>query len=86
VVACHLYAADSSASYVNTAESSTRDFDVPAWVVLCEASTPGAADQARDAIDERVLMRMDVEVRKDAAVYALEICRLSVSVVRREDL
>jgi hypothetical protein len=86
VVACHLYAADSSASYVNTAESSTRDFDVPAWVVLCEASTPGAADQAREAIDDHVLMRMDVEVRKDAAVYALEICRLSVSVARREDL
>lgn len=77
IVACHLYAADRSASYVDTAESSTRKFDVPAWTVLCEASTPEAAEQARHVIDGGALAPRGVEVRSDAAVYALEICRLS---------
>jgi len=84
LVACHLYGADSAGSYVNTAESSTRAFDVPAWVLLCEASTPVAADKAREVIHGRELERLGVEVRNDAAVYALEICRLSS--VRREGL
>jgi len=77
VVACHLYGADSSASYVDTVESSTRKFDVPAWVLLCEASTPVAADKARGVMHERQFERLGVEVRSDGAVYALEICRLS---------
>jgi hypothetical protein len=77
VVACHLYAADSSASFVNTAESSTRTFDVPAWVILCEATMPGAADKAREIVEEREFARLGVDVRSDAAVYALEICRMS---------
>ena len=77
VLACHLYAADSSASYVSTVESSTRLFDVPAWVLLCEASTPNAAERARDAIAPRGFERLGVEVRRDAGVYALEICRIA---------
>jgi hypothetical protein len=77
VIACHLYAADRSASYVDTAESSTRKFDVPAWTVVCEASTADAAEQARHVVDSGALARLGVEVRSDAAVYALEICRLS---------
>ncbi len=77
VLACHLYAADSSASYVNTAESSKRAFDVPAWVLLCEASTPDAALRARDLITTNEFDRLGIEVRADAAVYALEICRIA---------
>ena len=77
VVACHLYAADRSASYVDTAESSTREFDVPAWVLLCEASTRDAAENARHAIEGGQFARLGVGVRSDAAVYTLEICRLS---------
>lgn len=76
-LACHLYAADSSASYVNTAESSTRAFDVPAWVLLCEASTPDAAERARDLIATKEFDRLGVDVREDGAVYALEICRIA---------
>jgi len=83
IVACHLYEADSSASYVNTAESITRDFDVPAWVVLCEASTPGAADKARGVIDGQDFAQLGVEVRNDAAVYTLEICKLSSRAAHR---
>ena len=83
VIACHLYGSDPSASYVNTAESSTRKFDVPGWVVLCEASTPRAAEKAWDVIDGPEFERLRVEVRNDAAVYALEICRLSSPVVHR---
>jgi hypothetical protein len=75
VVACHLYAADESASFVRTAESSTRDFDVPGWVVLCEASRMDAATGAA-AIVEAEFDRLGVEMR-DAGVYALEICRLA---------
>lgn len=78
VVACHLYGSDASASYVNTAESSTRQFDVPSWVVLCEATTPGAAVKARKLIEGTEFQRLGVAVRNDAAVYALEICRLSL--------
>ena len=82
VVACHLYASDESASYLNTAESSTRAFDVPAWAVLCEASTAAAAEMAREAIDTREWRRLGVTVRPDAAVYALEICRIAIAATR----
>jgi hypothetical protein len=78
VVACHLYAADSSASYVKTVESNTRAIDVPAWAFLCEATTPSAADHARGLIDGSELQRHRVEVRSDNTVYALEICRLAL--------
>ena len=77
VAACHLHAADASASYVRTAESSKRAFDVPAWVLLCECTRPDAATRARGLIEGRAFERLGVRVRDDAAVYALEICRLS---------
>ena len=77
VVACHLFAADPEASFIDTAESKTRTFDVPSWVILCEATTHDAALAARMAIDGDALQRMQVEVRPDGGVYALEICRLS---------
>ena len=79
VVACHLYGADASASFVDTAESKTREFDVPAWVVLCEASRAESAHRARDFIETRELARLGAEVRSDAGVFALEICRLSAT-------
>jgi hypothetical protein len=79
IVACHLFGADASASHVKTTESSTREFDVPAWVLLCEASTAAAANRARDAIDDRQLARFGIGVRSDAGVYALEICRLAAA-------
>lgn len=77
VLACHLYVSDQSASHLNTAESSTRAFDVPSWVVLVEASTQEAADRARQLIDGDDLRRLGVSVRSDAATYSLEICRLA---------
>ena len=77
VLACHLFASDTPASYVNTAESSTRTFDVPAWVLLCEASTAGAAAAAKRDIEGAEFARLGVEVRNDWAVYALEISRLA---------
>jgi len=77
VLACHLFVADPDASYVNTAESSTRAFDVPPWVLLCETSTARAGHNAREAFDGEKLARLGVEVRGDAAVYQLEICRLA---------
>ena len=80
VVACHLLAADQSASCVNTAESSTRKFDVPAWVLLCEATNTAAADKARGLLEGPALPSLGVVMRNDAAVYALEICRLSLPV------
>lgn len=83
VVACHLYAADAKASYVDTAESSTRAFDVPAWVLLCEASTSEAAERARALMTSGAFVRLGVDVRRDAAVYALEICRISPAVLAR---
>jgi hypothetical protein len=75
VVACHLYAADEGASYVRTAESSTRKFDVPSWVLLCEATLAEAAERARRLFDSADLRGLGVDVRSDAATYALEICR-----------
>ena len=57
IVACHLYAADPTASYVDTLESSTREFDVPAWVLLCESTTPVAASHARHLIEGREFER-----------------------------
>jgi hypothetical protein len=80
VVACHLFTADQSASYLNTAESRTREFDVPSWVLLAEASTVDAAEQARALIEGPELQRLGVTVRSDAAIYSLEICRLAIPV------
>ncbi|KDR32149.1 hypothetical protein BG57_11895 [Caballeronia grimmiae] len=77
VVACHLYMADQSGSHIDTAESSTREFDVPAWVVLVEATTPQAAESARDLLDTRKLESLGVKVRPDGTTYAMEICRLA---------
>ena len=84
IVACHLYAADERASYVRTAESSTRKFDVPSWVLLCEATFPEAAERARRLIDGPELSALGAEVRNDAATYALEICRECAPASQRE--
>jgi len=64
------------ASFLDTAESKTRQFDVPAWVVLIEASTLEAATRARDLIDEATLRRFGASMRADASAYSLEISRL----------
>jgi hypothetical protein len=77
IVACHLYQADQSASRVNTAESAKRAFDVPSWVVLVEATLAASAEAARALIEGPELAALAATVRPDAAVYALEICRLS---------
>ncbi|MBN3763487.1 hypothetical protein [Burkholderia sp. Ac-20365] len=79
VVACHLYMADQPGSHLNTAESDTREFDVPAWVVLVEATTPQAAEQARKLVDENRLEDLGATVRADCAIYSMEICRLASS-------
>lgn len=78
VVACHLFASDQAASYVQTTESSTRTFDVPSWVVLCEATGSTAAQRAWDLIDGPEFKRLGIAIREDVAVYGLEICRLSL--------
>jgi hypothetical protein len=77
VVACHLYAADDRASYLDTAESSTRSFDVPSWILLCETTFQAAAENARRLFESPALDRLGVAVRNNAATYALEICRVS---------
>lgn len=77
VLACHLFVADQQASHLNTAESSTRAFDVPSWVLLIEASSLEAAQQALHLIDTPDLRALGASVRNDAATYALEICRLA---------
>ena len=77
VVACHLYAADQSASHADTAEARTRTFDVPSWVLLAEITTPAASDEVRRALDGPELAGLSVRIREDAAIYALEICRLT---------
>ncbi|HET7033677.1 MAG TPA: hypothetical protein VFJ48_11170, partial [Casimicrobiaceae bacterium] len=58
-------------------ESSTRKFDVPSWVLLCEATFAEAAERARRLFESADLRRLGVEVRSDAGTYALEICRES---------
>lgn len=77
VLACHLFVSDQAASHVNTAESSTRTFDVPSWVLLAETSTPDAAEAVQRLVDAADLARLHAVVRSDAAVYALEIARLA---------
>jgi len=77
VVACHLLGSDQWASHVDTTESATRAFDVPAGVVLVEATSESAAVEARRVIEGPALEALGVIVRADAAVYALELCRLS---------
>ena len=77
VLACHLFVADQTASRLNTAESDTRAFDVPAWALLVETSSVAAAEQAQRLIDGPPLHALGASVRPDAAVYSLEICRLA---------
>ena len=78
-LACHLFAADAKASYVNTAKSSTRPFDVPEWVLLFEASSPEAAAALKALCKQSSLADLGVTIRPDAGIYALEICRLDES-------
>ena len=78
VVACHLYVADERASYIDTAESSTRTFDVPSWVLLCEVTFAGAAEKARGVLESREPKRLGVDLRSNAGTYTLEICRVSL--------
>jgi hypothetical protein len=77
VVACHLYTADQAGSRLNTAESGTREFDVPSWVLLVEATMRPAAELAQALIDGSALQCLGVIARRDAAIYSLEICRLA---------
>lgn len=79
VVAAHLYATELDASHVDTAESRTRTFDVPPFVVLVEATTAAAAGRARAAFDDGALAALGATIRPDGAVYTLEICRLAPS-------
>jgi hypothetical protein len=84
-VAAHLLAAEIDASHVDTAESRTRAFDVPPYVVLVEATTAAAAEDARAAFDDDALAPLGATVRPDGAVYALEICRLASSIAGADD-
>ena len=77
VVACHLFSADQPGSYLTTAESSTREFDVPSWVLLIEATTTYAADMALQSINRANLPALGVKIRSDFGVYSMEICRLA---------
>ena len=77
IIACHLFSADQLGSYLTTAESSTREFDVPSWVLLIEATTADAGESALQLIDAANLEDLGVVVRRDFAVYSLEICRLA---------
>ena len=79
VVACHLYRADDSASNTKTAENRNRTIDVPPWIVLCEATRGDAAETARALFSADPLVGLGVDIRDDAAIYALEICRLAQS-------
>lgn len=76
IVACHLFAADEGASFINTEESSNRAFDVPAWVLLAEATLAHVAEAMQRTLSED-LARFGADVRSDAGVYALELCRIS---------
>jgi hypothetical protein len=62
---------------VDTAESRTREFDVPSWVLLAEITTLRAAEDLRRVIDGPALAGLGVRVTEDAAIYTLEICRLA---------
>jgi hypothetical protein len=77
IVACHHLVTDAEASYVKTAESSTRKFDVPESVLLVEATHEAAAERARGLFDAAPWDSLGLALRADAAVYALEICRLA---------
>jgi multidrug resistance efflux pump len=67
-----------AASFTRTTESERRAFDVSPWTALVEASTAEAAGAAMDVVrDELARQRIDAPV--DGAVYALEVCRLSVN-------
>jgi hypothetical protein len=77
IVACHHLVTDADASYVKTAESSTRKFDVPVSVVLIEATQEAAAERARGAIEAAPWDSLGLALRADAAVYTLEISRLA---------
>jgi len=77
IVAAHYLATDVASSYTSTAESKTRRFDVPAAVVLVEATNPDAARSARDRLIGDSWSEHGLTVRADHAVYALEISRLA---------
>lgn len=76
IVACHYFVTDAAASFVKTAESKDRRIDVPASIVLIEATHEAAAECAHGLLGAARWSPLGLSARADAAIYALEICRL----------
>jgi hypothetical protein len=74
VLACKLYGADGGASRIDTAESKTREFDIPSWVVMVETSHQAAAERAIEFVKAVDWEAAGARARSDFRAYALEIC------------
>ena len=76
VVGVHFCVADADASGLETAERKGRAVGVPDWLVMIEASTPGAADAACDRLLAMDLPGHGAGPETDRGLYALEVSRV----------
>ncbi len=74
IISTSLYGADVSASRIDTAESKTRAFDVPALTLLIEASHRPDAQRAMAIVQGGHWGGCGLALRQEHGLYALEIC------------
>ena len=74
VVSTSLYGAELSASQIATAESKTRDLDVPNFTLLIEVSHKIAAEQCLVLIKDFDWRSSGLSLRQENSLYSLEVC------------
>jgi hypothetical protein len=74
VVSTSVYLADLQGSFISTAESSTRQFDVPPLTLVVETSHREAATTVMRGLDAHDWDALGLRPREGAALYQLEVC------------
>ena len=77
VTGVHLAIADQAGSRIETAEKKGRPVDgIPSWLVMIEAGTPEAADEACDKLLAGDLAKHGATANTERGLYSLQYCRM----------
>ena len=73
----HLAIADQAGSRIETAEKKGRPVDgIPSWLIMIEAGTPEAADEACDKLLAGDLAKHGATAAMERGLYSLQYCRM----------
>jgi hypothetical protein len=76
IVGVHLAVADREASDIRTTERGDRKVEIPNWLVMIEASSPEAADEACDRLLASDLVKHGARADMERGLYMLQFCRM----------